>query len=225
MYVCMHVCIYSFIHFLQLRAPSWSRNVYDFSFFPVIGCEVLLAGVFAGIPERTEEQQLPHWRTTAVIVYQPLHQVQEMRWIGRGAQSAVDEMCEQTADCNTVSKCHGSVCSGWAPWELCQGAVESKWSVGKQAGQWWLQGGSLGSGPQRMPGTIDWVGNVEKRCVVYLGHMFKTWGLEFRCLCLDSRWNKNRCIIWTCFIFYQKGFLRSFCIIRHRSEKKYWLSM
>lgn len=41
-------------------------------------------------------------------------------------------------------------------------------------------GGSLGSGPQRMPGTIDWVGNVGKICVVYLGHVIKTGGLEFR---------------------------------------------
>ena len=75
----MYVCIYSFVPSFFFAVMFSILNVYDFSFFPVIGCEVLLAGVFFGIPERTEEDQLPHWRTAAMMVYQPLRQVQEMR--------------------------------------------------------------------------------------------------------------------------------------------------
>lgn len=157
LYVCMHVCMYmySFIHVLQLCFPSHSRNVWDSHFFPVIGCEVLFCWLFhwdswkyqGGAATSLEEHSSDRVPASA-------SGGGGMKWTGRGAQSTAEETDEQTAGCNTVSRCHGSIHSECVSWELWWGAVESAWAVREQAGQWWLQGSGFGSGPQRMQSLL-----------------------------------------------------------------------
>ena len=79
MYVCMHacICIHSFIHSFFC----------SYVFHLIAGMSVILvsslslsvrsyfAGFFAGIPESTREEQLPHGRSTAVTVHRLLRQV------------------------------------------------------------------------------------------------------------------------------------------------------
>lgn len=51
--------------------------------------------------------------------------------------------------------------------------------------------------------------------------MIKAGGLEFGCLCHDSRWDKTRSVLWACLMFCQKDHP----VIRHRSENQCSLSM
>lgn len=44
--------------------------------------------------------------------------------------------------------------------DTSENSVKSAWLVEKWKGRWWLQGGNMGTGPQRIQGTADQVDKV-----------------------------------------------------------------